>query len=94
MINNMEPLHITESDLVRDIHALLDKLQQGSEIIIERDSQPLAIVRPAAASKRKISECIALLPQDSTALIDADFAADVEAAIAAHPEPLEPYHWD
>jgi hypothetical protein len=31
---------------------------------------------------------------DSTATSDADFANDVEAAIAAHREPLEPPAWD
>jgi hypothetical protein len=39
--------------------------------------------------RRKISECIALMPADSTATVDPDFAMDVEAAIAAHREPLE-----
>ena len=44
--------------------------------------------------RRKISECILLMPADSTATIDPDFAKDVEAAIAAHREPLEPPSWD
>ena len=34
------------------------------------------------------------MPADSTATIDPDFAKDVEAAIAAHREPLEPPAWD
>ena len=36
----------------------------------------------------------ALLPEDSTAVMDADFAKDVESAIASHREPLEPPAWD
>ena len=44
--------------------------------------------------RRSISECIALLPEDSTAVMDADFAKDVEAAIESHREPLEPPAWD
>jgi len=47
--------------------------------------------------RRAISECIALLPEDSTAVMDADFAKDVEAAIESHREPLEPLEppaWD
>jgi hypothetical protein len=43
---------------------------------------------------RKISDCIALMPADSTATIDSDFAKDVDAGIAAHREPLEPPAWD
>src|SRR5205807_4080396 len=42
---------------------------------------------------RTISECIALFPEDSTAVMDADFATDVEAAIESHRESLEPPAW-
>jgi hypothetical protein len=36
----MEPpvLHITEADLVRDVHAILQRVETGAEIIIERDA--------------------------------------------------------
>jgi len=65
-----------------------------AEVVIERDAQPLAVVRAAALPRRPISECIALMPAESTGTIDSDFAKDVEAAIAAHREPLEPPAWD
>jgi hypothetical protein len=35
-----------------------------------------------------------MLPPDSTATIDSDFAKDVGVAIAAHREALEPPQWD
>jgi len=90
----MEPLHITESDLARDVWSILKRVETGSEVIIERDSQPVAVIRPAEVVRRKISECIALMPAGSTATIDPDFAKDVEASIAARREPLEPPAWD
>jgi antitoxin (DNA-binding transcriptional repressor) of toxin-antitoxin stability system len=86
----MEPLHISEADAVRDLAGILKRVQAGAEIVIERDAQPFAVIRAAAPARRTISECIALMPADSTATIDPDFAKDVEAAIAAHREPLEP----
>jgi len=52
------------------------------------------MIRPAESLRRKISECIALMPADSTATIDPDFAKDVAEAIAAHREPLEPPDWE
>lgn len=52
--------------------------------------EPLHISEGAKPLRRTISECIALMPADSTGTIDSDFAKDVEAAIAAHREPLEP----
>ena len=47
-----------------------------------------------APLRRKISECLALLPTNSAATMDSDFAKDVEAAIESHREPLEPPAWD
>lgn len=96
MIGGMEPqvLHITEADLVRDVRAILQRVETGAEIVIERNAQPVAILRSAVPPRRRISECIALLSDDSSATIDPDFAKDVDAAIAAHREPLEPPAWD
>src|SRR5258708_7440216 len=49
----------------------------GAEVIIERAAQPVAVIRQAEPLHRKISDCVALLPADSTATIDPDFAKDV-----------------
>jgi hypothetical protein len=43
-----------------------------------------------APSRRSIEECIALLPEDSPPTIDENFARDVEEAVAAHREPMNP----
>ena len=90
----MEPLHISEADLAKDVRSILKRVETGAEVIIERDAQPVAVIRPAESVRRKISECIALLPADSTATIDPDFEKDVEAAIGTHREPLKPPTWD
>ena len=90
----LQVLHITEADLVRDVRAVLQRVESGAEIIIERDAQPVAVLRAASPVRRTISECIALLSDDSSATIDPDFAKDVDAAIAARREPLEPPLWE
>ena len=41
-----------------------------------------------------ISECLALLPEDSTATIDSDFANDVQAAVERHREALNSHSRD
>jgi len=87
-------VHISEAELAKDVRSVVQRVQTGAEVVIERDAQPVAVIRPPEPLRRKISECIALLPADSTAIIDADFSKDVEAAIAAHREPLEPPAWD
>ncbi len=94
IIPGMEPLHITAGDLARDVRSILKRVETGGEVIVERDARPVAVIRPAEPVRRKISECIALMPAGSTATIDPDFAKDVDAATAAHREPLEPPAWD
>jgi antitoxin (DNA-binding transcriptional repressor) of toxin-antitoxin stability system len=73
MIAGMEPLHISEGDLAKDVRAILKQVETGAEVIVERNAQPVAVIRPAEPVRRKISECIALMPADSTATIDPDF---------------------
>lgn len=92
----MATIHIPEAEAARDFAALMAHVSAGSEVVIERDAQPVAIVRPAAKRPgRLLSEVIALMEaRGSTATVDEDFARDVEAAIAAHPEPLDPPAWD
>jgi antitoxin (DNA-binding transcriptional repressor) of toxin-antitoxin stability system len=74
MIPGMEPLHISESDLARDVRSILKRVETGGEVIVERDEQPVAVIRPAEPARRKISECIARMPADSTATIRSDSA--------------------
>jgi antitoxin (DNA-binding transcriptional repressor) of toxin-antitoxin stability system len=94
MIEEMVQVHMTEAEVAGNFAAALEKVRQGLEVVVEADHQAIAVLRPAEPPRRKISECIAMLDTASTATIDADFAGDVEAAIAAHREPLEPPAWD
>jgi hypothetical protein len=54
-------LSITEAELARDVRAVLDKIERGNEVMIEReDHRPLAVMKQPQPVGRKISECIAL----------------------------------
>jgi antitoxin (DNA-binding transcriptional repressor) of toxin-antitoxin stability system len=88
-------LHISESEAVAtDLATLLARVRAGTEIVIERDKLPVAVLHPIEPVRRTISECIALLPENSSATIDPDFARDVELAVESHREPLTPPAWD
>lgn len=89
-----EVIHISEAEAASDFRSLLTRVRAGAEIIIEDNSEPVAVVHPAQPVRRSISECITLLPENSTATIDPDFAKDVETAIDSHREPLNPPAWD
>lgn len=80
--------------MAKDFAAVLEKVRQGVEVAVEQNHQTVAVLRPADPPRRKISEVLALMPKNSTAIMDDDFARDIEAAIASHREPLEPPAWD
>ncbi len=87
-------IHISEAEAASDFAGLLARVRAGAEVVIESDKQPVAIIHAPVPPRRSISECIALLPAESTATIDSDFANDVRAAVENHREPLEPPAWD
>lgn len=87
-------IHISEAEAARNFASLLARVRAGAEIVIEHDKLPVAVLRAPAPSRRTISECMALLSEDSTATIDDAFAKDVEAVVASHLEPAEPPKWE
>lgn len=89
----MTMFRISEFDAARDFAGLLARVRAGAEVVIESGACPIAVLRTPAPPRRSIERCISLLPADSTATIDGDFASDVEAAVA-HREPLNPPAWD
>jgi antitoxin (DNA-binding transcriptional repressor) of toxin-antitoxin stability system len=90
----MATIHISATEAARDFAALLARVRAGAEVVIEDGSLTVAVLHTPAPPRRSIEECIALLPEDSPATIDEDFARDVEEAVAAHGEPLNPPVWD
>jgi antitoxin (DNA-binding transcriptional repressor) of toxin-antitoxin stability system len=87
-------IHISEAEAASDFASLMARVRSGAEVVIENGALPVAVLHPVEPIRRTISECIALIPADSTATIDPDFAKDVAAAIESHREPLNPPAWD
>jgi antitoxin (DNA-binding transcriptional repressor) of toxin-antitoxin stability system len=58
VIEDMATLHISEAELARDLHAVLEQVRQGGEVVVEQDDRPGAIMKPAVASTRTMSEVI------------------------------------
>jgi antitoxin (DNA-binding transcriptional repressor) of toxin-antitoxin stability system len=70
-------IHISEGEAASDFAGLLARVRAGAEVVIESGKMPVAVIRAPIPPRRSISECIGMLPEDSTATIDADFARDV-----------------
>jgi antitoxin (DNA-binding transcriptional repressor) of toxin-antitoxin stability system len=86
---------MTVAELARDVHAVLEKVRQGVEVVIEQGNRPVAVLKAPTTSGRKISDVIAALEADgASAVIDEDFARDVEDGIKSHREPWHPPSWD
>ena len=95
MIDVMEQVHMTEAEVTRDFAAVLEKIQQGAEVVVQQDHRPVAVIRPPKRSGRPISECIASAKASgSQVTLDTGFAADVEEGIGGRQEPWNPPSWD
>lgn len=61
----------------------------------EHDDQPLAVTKPSKPVRRMISEILAdLKARGSNAVMDEDFARDIEEGIKANRQPWNPSSWD
>jgi len=88
-------IDMSEAEAASDFGAVLAHVREGSEVVINNGTRPVAVVRPAEPRVRLLSESLRLAREHaSTATLDEDFAKDVAAAIESHPEPLKPPAWD
>jgi antitoxin (DNA-binding transcriptional repressor) of toxin-antitoxin stability system len=60
MIEGMAQVHMSEAEVVKDIQAVLEKVRQGAEVIVEQGDRTVAIIKPVQGPGRPIDECIAL----------------------------------
>jgi prevent-host-death family protein len=97
MIEDMEheAVHLSSSEAIRDIADILERVERGAEVIVEKDQRPIAVIQPAPRAGRLLSECIALAEaHGSTVTLDEAFGRDLEEIIESHREPLDVSRWD
>jgi len=95
MIEVMAVVQMSEADVVKDITAVMAKVRQGTEMIIELGNRPVAVIKPSKPIPgRMISEVIAdLKARGSSVVMDDDFAQDIADGIKAHRQPWNPPSW-
>jgi antitoxin (DNA-binding transcriptional repressor) of toxin-antitoxin stability system len=92
-------IHVSDAEAANDFASLLDRVSAGAEVIIERGSRPVAVVRAAEAPLgRLLSESIALAEAHAKELgteptLDAGFAADLKEIINSR-KPRDLSAWD
>lgn len=94
-------IRVSDKEAASEFGSLLARVQDGAEVVIEIGAKPVARILAAREigngeplRGRLLSECIALLAEDSPAKIDGDFANDVRVAVESHNELLQPPSWD
>ena len=85
-------VHITEAELARYVRAIIEKVQHGNEVIIERDDhRAVAVIRSPNRSGWPISDCIASAEASgSKVTLDEGFGTDVEEGIKSWQRPWNP----
>jgi len=80
-------IHVSDAEAASDFASLLERVSAGAEVIIERDSRPVAVVRAADVPRgRLLSESRALAEAHAKELgteptLDSEFAADLKEII-------------
>jgi antitoxin (DNA-binding transcriptional repressor) of toxin-antitoxin stability system len=89
-----EIVHLSQAEAIRDIATILERVERGAEVIVEKDQRPAVVMRPAPRPGRLLSECIALAEsRGSTTTLDEGFSKDLEEIISRR-EPLDVSQWD
>ena len=91
-------VHVNSAEAIRDIAAILERVEKGAEVIVEKDQRAVALIQPAPRPGRLLWECIALAKEHEekrgcALTLDDGFAEDLEEIVANRREPLKP-RWD
>jgi antitoxin (DNA-binding transcriptional repressor) of toxin-antitoxin stability system len=88
-------IHVSETEAANDFPSLLARVRAGAEVVIERNAEAVAVLRPAAPNVRLLSESLRLAKErGSNTTLDGEFGRDLEAVVTSHREPLTPPAWD
>ena len=88
-------IHLSEAEAAKDFHSLLSRVRAGAEIVIERDAEAVAVIRPPEPHVRLLSESLRLARErGSKSTLDGDFGRDLENVVNSHREALTPPVWD
>ena len=93
-MESMSTIHMSEAEAALDLHAVLTKVRQGIEIVIEQDRRPVAVLRAKDRSRRPIEEILRVARRrNSTVTLDEQFGRDLDDIVAGSQAPWQPHSW-
>ncbi len=76
---------MTEAEVARDLHAVLEEVQRGVEVVIEEGYRPIAVLRSPQPVGRSIDEIVHDAETGNLEVtLDDEFGNDLEQIIATH----------
>ena len=85
---------MSEAEVAKNFAAVLEKVREGTKVVVEQDHRPVAVIKTVKGPGRPIDECIAIAQaRGSGATLDEEFANDLEEIIARR-QPLDTSAWD
>lgn len=88
-------IRVSEAEAASDLPSLLAQVRAGAEVVIERDAEAIAVIRPAEPRVRSLSDSLRLArTRGSKVTLDGDFGRDLDAVFNSHRDPLTPPAWD
>jgi antitoxin (DNA-binding transcriptional repressor) of toxin-antitoxin stability system len=88
-------VHMTDQEVAKNFSAVLAKIREGAEVIVEQDHRPVALIRSPKRSGRRLSECIASAKASgSRVTLDGGFGRDVEEGIKERQLRWNPPSWE
>ena len=90
----MAQVYMSESELAENLHAALENVRTGVEVVVEQDHRTVAVIKMPQPPGQPIDECIAIAQaRQSHATLDDDFATDLQEIIASR-QPLDTSEWE
>ena len=91
----MATVRMSEAEVARDFHAVLAKVQQGVDVVIEQNDRPVAVIRAQNDGGRSITEILRDARERISAVtLDEGFGKDLEEIVGLHQTPWNPPSWD
>lgn len=92
-------IHIPEEEAARNLSKVLERALAGEEVLIRHGEKEVRLVpEPKHHGRRTIAESLAILDEidrtEGLAVMDAEFAADMEAVHQEMNRPLDTSKWD
>ena len=89
---------MTEAEVSGDFAGALSKLSPNGEIVVDRNGQPVAIIKAPSNPKRTLGELVELARRREeqrgfSICLDDDFASDVEQVVRER-KPWTPGSWE